>query len=319
VEIHNEDDLFAALERLAVGGTDLEGLEVEFVGWPTFEITIRGEKFDGGVPTRIMPALLALQKQMDTAYANLKYGDDRRLSKDERRQTELVVRFEAGRSTTFLSELWPILNSMAQQAVAKMDGTQDLIAILAIAGMTTAGFAWKVYLNSRIEQKKLGNSIELSREETRRSEILASAIGKSHSATAQLIHNQAFQNEVLKRLAPEDQLVLGDIPVIDGESAHEIVRKQRSGTVESRMDGNFYILSVDSGLVRGGFRLKVTDIETGEDLLVSVPEGTLTSEQIGTLQSGEWGKKPLTMKLNIKKSGERVIGATLIEAGLSKI
>ena len=56
-EIRSEDDLFEAIERIEAGEWEADG--VLFVDWPRFEITIRGEDFDGGVPTRIMPAFLA--------------------------------------------------------------------------------------------------------------------------------------------------------------------------------------------------------------------------------------------------------------------
>lgn len=89
------------------------------------------------------------------------------------------------------------------------------------------------------------------------------------------------------------------------------------GATESRLDANFTILSVDSGLVAGGFRLRIRNAATGKELSVSVPEGTLSSEQTQVLQDGEWGKKAVQMQLNLRKIGDRVTSATLIEAGLT--
>ena len=74
------------------------------------ELTIRGEDFDGGVPTRIMPALLRLQRAIDRACARSLGKDGGRLAREERKRVELIVRFEPG-STTFSSELAPVLNN----------------------------------------------------------------------------------------------------------------------------------------------------------------------------------------------------------------
>lgn len=316
LEIRGEGDLFAALERLIADEAAEREWKVEFLGWPRFEITIRGESFDGGVPTRIMPALLDLQRGVDASYARLKYGTVKRLSQEERKQTELIVRFKPG-STTFISELWPTLNNLAQQAISKMNGTEAAITILGVAAFIAGSYAFKAYLNKRLAEKNLDHEVQMSQQETERMQILARALDRSEKLQAQVTDLNSFRDTLLKRLAPEDQLVLDHQPVIDGDTARKAVRRPRVEPVEARLDGQFIILTVESGGVRGGFRLRVRNTSDHEELLVKVPEGTLTETQIETLQDGEWGKRPLTMKLNVKKVGDRVTDATLVEAGLS--
>ena len=74
-EIRNEQDLFRAIEPLRFDGGDEEAFRerpasyvaeepsggIQFVGWPSFRITICGERFDGGIPARLMPALYKYQ------------------------------------------------------------------------------------------------------------------------------------------------------------------------------------------------------------------------------------------------------------------
>ena len=50
-QIRSEDDVFEAIELVDTGRLDDE---IRFVDWPRLELTIRGELFDGGLPTRIM-------------------------------------------------------------------------------------------------------------------------------------------------------------------------------------------------------------------------------------------------------------------------
>ena len=319
LSISNEEQLYDALNVIMAEGIGRD-TEIEFVNWPRFEITIKGESFHGGVPTRIMPALLDLQKKLDAAFAQLKYGDDRRLTREDRMETELIVRFEAGRSTTFNADLFPILNTMVQEAMGKMDGMQALEAILGIAALFTAGFAWKVYWNSRFREKGLDNQLELSKLETERYEILAKAADRTPILMEQMKGQQSFQDSVVKRMAPGDLLTVGDQTIVDGETGHQTLRRPRTEPIEARVDGRFMIISVDSGQVSGGYRLKVHNVDTKDEFAVQVPDGTLTAEQIEILKSGEWGKKPLVMKLNVKKRADGgIFDARLIEAGLSRV
>ena len=316
ITISNEPDLYAALRRVMEVGLE-QDVEIEFRGWPNYEVIIRGEDFDGGIPTRIMPAILDLQRQVYSAVALIKYGSPQRLSREERKQAELVVRFEAGHSTKFITELWKILNTIAKEAAGKMNGAQLTVTILGIAALAAGSFVWKEHLAARLEEKGLEHNLHLSQEETRRHEIFSEAAGNSPALQEIIRQNQAFQDHLLKRLDEKDELVIDGQPVIDGRTAHQVTRSPRAEAIESRLDGQFIILSVESGLVRGGFRMKVRNITNGDELIAKVPDGTLTQEQIETLQRGEWGKRPLTMQLNVKKIRGRITEATLIEAGLT--
>lgn len=118
--IRNEKDLYDTINRLREGedsphepyppgplgflvkkdGASTE--PIRFDGYPRLEITLRGERFDGGVPTRIMPALLQLQRALDKTTAQT-LGVTR-LDKNTLRQTEIIVRTESG-STEFIADL----------------------------------------------------------------------------------------------------------------------------------------------------------------------------------------------------------------------
>lgn len=315
ITIANDADLFAVLQQAAEDSLGADA-QIEFRGWPNYEIIIRGEDFDGGIPTRIMPAIMDLQRQVYAAVALMKYGTPQRLSRDERKQAELVVHFEAGHSTKFFSELWKILNAMAKEAAGKMNGPQLVVTILGLAALTSGSFAWKEHLAARLEEKGMEHTLQMNQEETRRQELVSQLAANSPALQEIIQQNRSFQDNLLKRLDSNDQLVIEGAAVIDGRTAQQALRAPKAEAIESRFDGQFMIISVESGLVRGGFRLKVRNVNSGDELIVKVPEGTLTQDQIGTLQKGEWGKHSLTMQMNVKKLRDRIIDATLIEAGL---
>jgi len=315
LEIRSEDDLFDAIARVKAMEGEEAPPELDFVGWPHFTLTIKGDDFEGGVPTRIMPAIMSLQKQINRTYSVIVHGEERRLKKSERDQTELVVRFEKG-STTFVSDLTQVLNTLAQHAASSMNGTHATITILGLASVLGGYAAWKSYLNNQLEKKQLDHRVEMSQQETERQRQITSLADQNDMLRTQMNEIQETQAQFLKKMDDEDEIVIDDTSLIDGRTAHKAVRRPPVQTVEDRLDGQFMILTVDSGVVDGGYRLKVRQAGTDREMTVDVPEGTLSPDQVTALQDGEWGKRPVDMKINVKKSHDRIKGATLIRAGL---
>lgn len=319
VVISSEDDLFALLGEIEAGGPafTLSPGELRFDGWPKFTIRIRGEDFNGGVPTRIMPGLLAIQKAIDEAYSEALYGEKKRLTPEERGKTEIVVYLEEG-STIFSAELWQILNTLVNSAASKMDGQQVLIAILGVAGFIGSAWSYRAWLESRSREKEIDLKLKLSEEETKRHAILANLAGRNPTFAAAKESIDSGNTKMIRTLRDDDLLVLGEDDVIDGERARQVVRKLRTDPIEDRLDGNFRILSVQSGSVRDGFKAQIQATDRDEKFNLDIPEGTLSEEQIESLQHGEWEKSPLYMQINIRRRGDTIIKATLTHAGLQR-
>ena len=314
-EIRSERDLFEAIRLLEAGA--LDDVPIRFVDWPTFEITIQGEGFDGGVPTRIMPAFIALQRAIDRAYARSVHGRERALTPAQRRRVELIVRLEPG-STTFLSEMAPALNNALVAAARTMSGTESLIAILGVAAIAGGVYYLKQRLNHLARMREIDHRTRMDEEETERLRIVTRLAEENAHVAAHLADAAAAQDELLRRLDETDRLLVRGEPIVGGDVGRRLIRKPRPERVQDRLDADFMILSVESGQVRSGFRVRVRDIGTGDELMVSIPEGTLPAEQIADLQSGEWGKAPLHMRINIVRAGSRIVEATLVSAGLSR-
>ena len=56
-KIESENDAFALLREIVEGEKIDETQSIELVNWPRFVIRIKGEQFNGTIPTRIMPSL----------------------------------------------------------------------------------------------------------------------------------------------------------------------------------------------------------------------------------------------------------------------
>lgn len=314
IKISNEDDLFKILEDIRRGG-HLDPNSVIFNGWPKYEVVIRGEDFNGGVPTRIMPALLSLQKSIDEAYAQSLYGEKRRLTKEERRRTEIVVHLHQG-STKFEASLWDILNNLLKAAAKSMNGTQTLIAILGVAAIAGSSWSLKIWLETQSHDKKIEFDAKANEQETERYRILADLANQNAQLASAKAAFEQTNRDLINRLEDKDTLVLDDSTIVTGAEGRKIVRNAPDAPIEIRLDGKYRILSVQSGAVKSGFKATVENIETGEHLMIDIPDGTLTSSQLESLQKGEWEKTPLHMQINASKRGNKILKATLTHAGL---
>ena len=154
-EIRRERDLLVAVDALRGDGEAMsEG--VRFVEWPRFEVTVRGRAFEGGVPTRVMPAFEELQRAFRRAYARSVYGDERaRLTREDRRRTELVFELADG-STKVVSDLLPVLNVVAGQ----LSGPASVATVLAIAVIFKGEDYLRAYLEHCVALLEAGPAIE---------------------------------------------------------------------------------------------------------------------------------------------------------------
>lgn len=312
--VRSEDDLFEIIEKVQ-SGEEIQSGDVVFEGWPKYEITIKGEDFAGGVPTRIMPALLRLQKSIDEAYAISVHGKQRRLTKEERQKTEIVVYLKKG-STSFEAQLWEILNNALQTVATSMTGEQALIAILGTAGFAGSSWAFKAWLDARSNDKKLELDLRTTEQETERYRILADLASNNQQLAGAKASLEETNEALIKRLDNEDTLLLANEPVVSGREGKALIRKVPEEPIEVRLDGNYTILSVQSGSVKSGFKATIKSSDTGENISLDIPEGTLSDEQLKSLKDGEWAKKPLFMEINAQKRNDKILKATLSHAGL---
>lgn len=314
IEIRNQSDIFRLIKKIETAKVPFDGQQIRFIDGPHYELTIRGENFDGGIPTRIMPGLMELQRTVDKAYARIIYGAKRRLSEQDKKKTELIVHVERG-STKFVVDLTNTLN----HAISNMTGIETLIAILGVALITGGTFVWKAYINNAAKDRELDFRAKLSVEETERHKATLELAEKIAPVRETLSDMHRTQVQFLKRLDANDDILLDGQPLVDGSIGKSLVEPVYKNPVHDRLDATFIILSVYSGNVSGGFRMRVKDIATQEEYKVFIPGGTLPQDQIDQLQKGEWDKVPLHMQINIERKGKKITKAVLTSAGLSPV
>ncbi len=310
-EIRSEDDLFQAIALLD-GGEWPNDQEVRFVDWPRYEITIRGEDFDGGLPTRIIPVLLKLQSTVKRAYSRSIYGEVRsRLPYADLKRTELIVCLDPG-STAFTFDLVPVLNHIVETVARKMTGKEITITILGVTAILVGGSVLKTWINAEARQRGIDSPVRLSEQETEQCQILKNMEEQYPDVAEHCADMKATYGELVKRLEGNDRIFIGGEEIVSGSIGKRILQKEQTIHAREHLDADFMILSLKSGEVHAGFRSRVQDIVSGEIFELFIPQDALSPREIELLQSSEWKKEPRRMRIEVVRAGKPTEKARLI-------
>lgn len=322
-KITDEDTALNLLELLKTEQVQLtDKVSIIFDGWPQYSVKLIGEDFDGSVPTRVLPPLLDFQKIIHILYADIHYeGNVRRLTKGDKERLELVLNIHKG-SSIFLSPLdksfTEIAKSAIVEAVSNMDSTQILIGVLGTALILGTSAVFKSFLNKRAELRKHEISeqtkLELSKEETRRYEVLTQAMAGNRYLTEDKINTiHDSQAQMLQALKPEDEAhFLGDAVVI-GTDARQIAKKEKTDSPKDvRLDGRYRILGVITTLSEG-FNLKLKNNETGDVFQAIAEQANLTEQGKSLLKDATYEKEEIELQVNAQIINQQIKNAKIMK------
>lgn len=309
--IRSEEDAWQALKEALSSDDGSSAPEIVFEGWPKWAMDAKGRDWHSTVPTRIMPPLLEVQKDINRAFAQAQYGEFnlRRLREEERELLELVVRVDEG-SSLFSADISAQLNRIANAVFGRMNGAQATIAVLGIALAIAAPVTYKAWLHERQVEKQLTNRVELSKQETERLRVFAQAMEREPTVGASRDDAIETANKMLKATRPGDTMAMRGVAV-DAEQAREIVQPEQERATEIELHGRFRIIGnrTDKG---SGFRITVRS-DDGTEFRADVPE-ELAYDAKQAIKDAEWGKHPVTLVIDAERLHDKIQGATVVSA-----
>ena len=286
--------------------------EMKFEGWPKLTFNVKGRDWDSSVPARIMGPLLEYHRDLQRAYANVRYGApaSQRLRDDERDQLELVVKVGQG-SSDFVAELAKQFAIFAAEAGKKMSSTQLVVLVLGLALTFTAPELYKQYVAKRQAETDAVKTVQLSQEETKRAEILADAFKAASELMTAKNDRLETENRILKAMRPADRISNGGIE-LTGEQARQITKPERALAQAVTISGFYRILRVDTD--RGaGFRIKVEEFTSAETLTAEVPI-ELPAKQRDVVSAAEWKKEIVWLAIDAERHRDSIRDATITSA-----
>lgn len=309
--ITSEIQAWEVLEQAVSTGVS-DDLILEFNGWPTFQMGVNGKDWKSTVPTRVMTPLLDVQKDINRAYANVRYGESniRRLKDEERDELEIVVKVREG-SSLYDAELWKQFSSIAEAAVGRMDGNQTVITVLGLALLVAAPVMYKSWLASRQKEKEFEHQLQMSQEETKRLEVFGAAVNRQPLLSAAQEDVQATHNRFLKVAKP------GDVLAVRGQSvradeAVALMQPERERAQDIVIEGIFVVLGNRTDKSEG-FRITVKRLSDQLTVNADVPV-ELPHFQQQLIQDAEWKKTKVFLSINASILRESISQATVVTA-----
>ena len=189
--ITNDEEAFALLQRWL----RYDHLpDVEFVGWPTLRITVKGDDYDSSLNSSQMAALVEFKRTIGRAYSVLTHGayDMRKLRQEEEDELEFVARVSPGSSVSDI-DLSPLIHAFAS-AVDTHPAVSLAAAIVIGLLFVSRPIILKHYENRSkqldIEERKKLMDFALSAREQSRYEIFdqaATKLEQKHPQFAQVL------------------------------------------------------------------------------------------------------------------------------------
>ena len=328
-DIRDEKDLHRAIESVLFGHTELRPGrpstmsytsdialdEIGFVGWPHLDITICGEKFNGGIPARVMPALYKYQLLLDRAYARTIGADARGLTLSDRKRIELIVGLEPG-STSFVSDLSSVLNGALEllKFVTGLSPREAGLAVLIVALAMAPGVV-KTHMREKTERIRLNQQARMSEQETERIRLTTEIMRGPRHLRAPLDDAAKAHSALLGCLDDSDQLYVDGEYILSGRDVSRSTRKRRRVPVRERLEGEYLVLSLDAPRSRRGFRAEVRNVESEVEFTVDIDPAIFSDDMMSDLLRARRDGKPLFMRVDAFTRGAQIVRATLVSSG----
>lgn len=298
--IRSADDAWQLLQHALSGGQLPENLNLVFDGWPQFEMKVNGRDWYGTVPTRVMAPLLDVQRDLHRVYATVCYGAPnlRKLRDEDRDLLEIVVKIKEG-SSDYKAPLWEQLTELGKKAIEKMDSRDVVIAVVGIAVVVGAVEINKAWVAERQEATHADKTVQLSKEETERLKVFASAVKQQPILAEAQADYEATQNRLLKAIKPGDKINAKGVE-LRSDQAMQLTQEERARSEDVRLTGAFRVLANDASK-GAGFRIKVARLSDGLTFTAEVPL-ELDSNQKRLIQKAEWSKGATLVNLDITAS-----------------
>lgn len=280
-----------------------------------------GDKYHQTITPAMMRAYLELQKNIYKSYALVKYGSNNanKLKQSERDKLEILLKVENGSSKYEHnnSEIIELFN----KALSQMDSIHLLILGAIFVTSYFGHAAWKSYLQHRLEvrRKELSNDKDnktldhcnfISQEDTKKMQIIERIIsGGSPQAQSMLKNARSSYDYLLKGAADAEEFEANGTK-ISSDIASELLVNSRPEITETRKDG---LYRVEKNVIpEQEFIITLRNAANGEMLNAKLEDKFLSEDQIKLLQSAEWERKPVNLKINARIKEDEIVSAYIV-------
>lgn len=291
----------------------MPGQGLELSGWPKIEIKLTGPHYDGTITAATAKALVELQRAVDLAYLRLVRPEGKRLTDAEKEKTAVTATVERGSSLVTV-DMDAVLTQLAADLVNKMSPTDISVVVLGLGLIAGATVVAKQYVKSRAEKAgkaaELATQVSLSEQETKRLEIVTSAMSRQPVLAAAREDFDDARDAIL-RSAADAQTVNLDGVQLTGEQARRLPREPRATAEMVQLNG-VYLIAAVSWPADGEAVLELRSVDTGLAFRASLNTRSLLQTDKSLLAAAEWNRTPLYLSINARMLRGEVSAATIV-------
>lgn len=317
ITIHNEDEAFAFLKRALEREFEDVPAVVEFKDWPVLRIRLEGEGYDSTITPDMAEAIVSLQHSINRTYARVVKQEStaRSLTDAERHELQFKAKVDSGSSLLEVN-LGPIFEKIGLELVQKMDPTMIAVTTIGLAVVAGSTVAYRAFLKHKSEGKELEEegkkAVALSEQETRRLEILASALAQKPVLDSVRQDFDDVRQDILKGTADAKRLTVQGVP-ISGEDAQAIARAPRSEARGVQLNGHYRIRKIDWDH-ETVVRLWVESTDNDRRFIATLKVEEIGENQRELLKSCEWERKRVYLSINATELRGEITTAVIVGA-----
>ena len=329
----NEEDAFKLLEKIANGDFSQNLSEIDFGNWSKLSIRLTGEDFHSSITPTVMKGLIDVQNGIYKSYCIMRYGTEstRQLTDDERKKLEILVIVTEG-SALIEAFLGPVAEELAKGVFDNMPIEAKIALILLVLFGFGTYKAISAYMSNkkeiRLKEIEESNKTEVEKEllkaELERLKLVTDSHNKNLETLAKITTKYPEAKKVTETIQDSQESLIRAVVAAEPDSieiqgveipvqaAEVLVATTRHQWLETRLDGDFRILQIDSS---NAANLKVKILaEDGSEHTATLQDDTMERRHLDLISKALMGRAKLFLTINAKKLGESIKDITIIAA-----
>lgn len=331
--LKNEQDAFDLLEKIVDGSFVGNLSEINFGNWSKLTIRLTGEKFHSSITPTVMKGLIDVQNGIYKSYCIMRYGTEstRQLTDEERKKLEILVIVTEG-SALIEAFLGPVAAELAKGVFDNMPMEARITLILLVLfGFGTYKAISKFLADKkeiRLKEIETSGKTDVEKEQLKAQLETIKTITESHNKNLETLAQVAQKYPEAQKISeviqdsqeslvravvaaePDTIEIQGmDIPV---QAAETLVATTRNQWLETRLDGEFRILQIDSSNA-ANLKIKILG-KNGSEHSATLQDDTMERRHLDLISKALLDRAKLFLTINAKKLGDNVKDITIIAA-----
>lgn len=331
--LSNEDEAFALLEQIANGNFNSNLSEINFGDWSKLTIRLTGDKFHSSITPTVMKGLIDVQNGIYKSYCVMRYGTEstRQLTDDERKKLEILVIVTEG-SALIEAFLGPIAEELSKGVFDNMpvEAKITLILLILFGYGTYKSIAAYMANKKEIRLKEIEESSrtdvekEQLKTELERLKLVTDSHNKNLETLAKITQKYPEAQKVTQTIQDSQESLIRAVVAAEPDSiemqgveipvqaAEILVATTRHQWLETRLDGEFRILQIDSSNA-ANLKIKILS-SNGAEHTATLQDETMERRHLDLISKALLDRAKLFLTINAKKLNSNIKDITIIAA-----